>query len=188
MYTLYIDTHSGYINIILYKEDKIIKRKEIESNFNHSITTMPIIIDTLKEASIDVKEVKDIIVVNGPGSFTGVRIGVTIAKTLAYTLQIPVKVMSSLLIKAVSFTHEEVHIVEREKNGVFIGHFSKENTLLEEYNYLKNSEYNAIHNKENYIENIEIDYLKVKKFAKKIESINPHAVNPLYVKKIEVQK
>lgn len=187
MYTLFIDTHSNQINIVLYQEENIKVKKEIISNHDHSMTTMPIIIETLKEAKIDVENLNEIIVVNGPGSFTGVRIGVTIAKTLAYTLQIPIKVMSSLLIKAISFPHEQVNIIEREKNGVFVGVFDKENHLLEDYRYLKNSEYDA-YDKKDCVENIEIDYINIITFAKKIESSHPHAVNPLYVKKIEVQK
>ena len=126
--------------------------------------------------------------VNGPGSFTGVRLGVTIAKTLAYTLNIPIKAVSSLWIKAVSLEHEEITIVEREKNGVFIGTFNKNNQLQGEYTYLKNIEFEQIENKDNYEENIVIDYKKIIAWVKNLKSENPHAVNPLYVKKIEVEK
>lgn len=185
MYTLYLDTHNTKIIIILYKNKKVLIKKEIESNYNHSVTTMPILIETLEEAEISVNDLNEIIVVNGPGSFTGVRLGVTIAKTLAYTLDIPIKVMSSLLIKAVSFSHETINIVEKEKNGVFIGTFDKGNNLVKEYTYLKNSEYVPSLSD---LEDIEINYEKIIEYASKLDSINPHAVNPLYVKKIEVQK
>ena len=83
MYTLYIDTHSNTICIVLFKDEKIFIKNEVKTNQNHSITTMPIIIKTLEEASITIQDINQILVVNGPGSFTGVRLGVTIAKTLA---------------------------------------------------------------------------------------------------------
>ena len=51
---------------------------------------------------IDEQKLDEIIVVNGPGSFTGVRLGVTIAKTLAYTLNIPIKTISSLEVSSIS--------------------------------------------------------------------------------------
>lgn len=188
MYTLYMDTHDSKIIIILFKEKDICMKKELKTIENHSSTTMPILIDVLNSANIKIKEVKEIIVINGPGSFTGVRIGVTIAKTLAYTLQIPIKVMSSLLIKAISFTHENINIIEREKNGVFLGQFDKNNNLIKDYEYLKNSEYDRRKEEIKAIEEIEIDYNKIIEFSKNIKSSNPHAVNPLYVKKIEVQK
>ena len=185
MYTLFIDTHSNKIILVLYKDNKILVKKEVETKQSHSVTTMPILIETLRDANIDIKAVKEILVVNGPGSFTGVRIGVTIAKTLAFTLQIPIKTLSSLLIKAVSFSHDEVRIIEREKNGVFVGTFDKKNKLINDYVYINNGEYISENND---VENVEIDYEKIILFAKTIESTNPHAVNPLYVKIIEVQK
>lgn len=188
MYTLYIDTHCNQIVIVVYQNEKVIIKKEIVSNYDHSVTTMPILIDAINEAKLEIKDINQIIVVNGPGSFTGVRIGVTIAKTLAHTLNIPIKVMSSLLIKAVSFSHDKVMIIEREKNGVFTGNFDKENNLVEEYSYLSNREYEQLEDKSNCYEEVEIDYEQIIKYVNNIEEVNPHAVNPLYVKKIEVQK
>lgn len=185
MYTLFIDTHSYKIILVLYKDNKVIVKNEVETKQSHSVTTMPILIDTLNKANIDIKDIKEILVVNGPGSFTGVRIGVTIAKTLAYTLQITIKTLSSLLIKAVSFSHDEVRIIEREKNGVFVGMFDKNNKLIRDYVYINNGDY--IQESKD-IEEVDIDYEKIISFAKSIESTNPHAVNPLYVKIIEVQK
>ena len=188
MYTLYIDTHFNKIVIVIYLNEQIIIKKEIETSNSHSITTMPILIEAIKESNLEIKDINEIIVVNGPGSFTGIRIGVTIAKTLAYTLNIPIKVLSSLEIKDISFSHKEVNIIEREKNGVFVGTFDTNNKLIKDYCYLTNKEYNEISNKDNYYENIEIDYLKIIKYVKNIKLINPHSVKPLYVKKIEVQK
>ena len=187
MYTLYIDTHANKINIIVFYETKVIINKEVVTNYNHSMTTMPILIKALNDANIHKNDLNQILVVNGPGSFTGVRIGVTIAKTLALTLHIPIKILSSLLIKAISFSHEEVTIVEREKNGVFLGLFDKRNQLIGKYSYLYNNDYKTCENG-NYVEDVEINYEEIIKYANKIESINPHTVNPLYVKKIEVQK
>lgn len=185
MYTLFMDTHSDKIRIVLYKEKKVIIKKEVATHQDHSITTMPVLIEVLNVANIGIEEVKEILVVNGPGSFTGVRIGVTIAKTLAFTLKIPIKVMSSLLIKAVSFSHKNVRIVEREKNGVFLGTFDEKNKLTDDYVYIANKDYVK---KDDDIEEVVLDYEKIIEFSKFLDSRNPHSVNPLYIKKIEVQK
>lgn len=186
MYTLYIDTHSNKINIVLYKDKDIKVKKEIETKFDHSVNTMPLIIETLKEANIEVHDLNQILVVNGPGSFTGVRIGVTIAKTLSYTLNIPIKVLSSLLIKAISIEHKDnIDIVEREKNGIFIGTFDKGNNLAGDYQYISKKDINE---NINFMDEVIIDYKKIIEFSDSISSINPHSVNPLYVKQIEVQK
>lgn len=188
MYTLFLDTHDSVIHIILYKEEKAIIKKIITTERNQSSKVMPVLIEVLTEAKIEIEEIKEIIIVNGPGSFTGVRIGVTIAKTLAYTLNIPIKVMSSLLVKAVSIKHEKVNIIEREKNGIFLGVFDENNQLLEDYKYLSNKEYEVWKENEQVLEDIPLDYEAIFFFAKSIKTTNPHAVNPLYVKKIEVQK
>ena len=149
---------------------------------------MPTIVEIINELALKIKDINQIIVVNGPGSFTGVRIGVTIAKTLAFTLNIPIKVVSSLLIKALSFEHETINIVEKEKNGAFIGLFDKNNKLINPYYYLSTQEYEKIEDKEKYMDRVEINYNKIVEYVETIEPTIPHAVNPLYIKMIGVQK
>lgn len=57
---------------------------------------MPTVEALLKECGVAPSELSKIVVAKGPGSYTGVRIGVTIAKTLAWTLSIPISAVSSL--------------------------------------------------------------------------------------------
>ena len=102
MYSLFIDTHSKNVLIILFKDGKIMVKNNVESKNKHSEITMPTIIKTLEEEEINVHDLNLIIVVNGPGSFTGERIAVTIAKTLSYTLDILIKVIDSLTPMALS--------------------------------------------------------------------------------------
>lgn len=61
---------------------------------------MPAIDELLKECGLKPSDLTQIAVAKGPGSYTGVRIGVTIAKTLAWSLNIPVKTVSSLEVLA----------------------------------------------------------------------------------------
>lgn len=185
MYTLFIDTHSDKIIIVFYKENKVIYKKEGETKQNHSVTVMPILVEALKATNLELQDLNEIIVVHGPGSFTGVRVGVTIAKTLSYTLNIPIKVMSSLLVKAVSFSHENITILEKEKNGYYIGSFDKNNQLINKYQYMHKNNYQTI---ENSIEEVDLNYENIILFAKSLDYVNPHSVKPLYVKQIEVQK
>ncbi len=57
---------------------------------------MPAIEQLLKDCETEPKELTKIVVAHGPGSYTGVRIGVTLAKTLAWSLNIPLIAVSSL--------------------------------------------------------------------------------------------
>ena len=188
MKTLFIDTHNEIIKIILFKDGKIVDLKEKESSMKHSVYTMPLIEEVLKNNNLDSNDINEIIVVNGPGSFTGVRIGVTIAKTYSYLLNIPIKVINVLEMKAIFVNGDKKVVIEEEKNGKFIGVFDKDNKVIDDYFYLKNIEFEEYKN-DNEISIVDnIDYEKVYEYLKTKESINPHAVNPLYIKKIEVMK
>ena len=67
----------------------------IEENDNHlSERILPLIDNTLKQANKKISDINNIIVVNGPGSFTGIRIGVTVAKMLAWCGNIKISTVS----------------------------------------------------------------------------------------------
>lgn len=188
MYTLFISTFDELITIGLLKDGKILEKQEKISNRNHSIYTVPMIEEILKNNNITTNYLNNIIVVNGPGSFTGVRIGVTIAKTLAYTLDIPIKTLTSLEAYAVSndTTNNKLVIISDLK-GKYIGYFNTNNELLTDYIYLNNKEYETyIKDKQEYIikEN-KLDLEKIYSYLKNKDSINPHLVNPIYIKGIE---
>ena len=92
---LFIDTHDELITIAL-KNNENLYIKTQESEYSHSVYTMPMIEEIFKENNLNIKELKKIIVVNGPGSFTGIRIGLSIAKTMAYALNLKINTISSL--------------------------------------------------------------------------------------------
>lgn len=190
MYSLFIDTHDLDLVIALYK-DKKLKDKEIkESLRNHSDYTMPIIDEIIKRNNIGVHDIKEILVVNGPGSFTGVRIGVTIAKMLAYTLNVTIKSIDSITMYGISDndTNKKLVLIPDVKGsygGVFennklIGKlFYKSKAELEEY--IKENNINKI------VEN-SIDFNKIIEHFENIEPTLAHVVNPIYVKVIEALK
>ena len=181
---IFIDTHLNDLVIILENNNKIIKEKIIKAEKNNSTLIMP----TIKEV-LDNIIPSSIIVVNGPGSFTGVRLGVTIAKTLAYTLNIPIRTISSLECMAVSTNlNSKKRVGFSDNNGYYIGNFDSNNSLIDKYIYLSNREYNDYYYKNEVIDNIELDYLKIIEFAILKSPINAHEVNPVYIKKIDVEK
>ena len=190
MYTLLLDTHFSKVTIVLYKEGKVIAKEEKESNQSHSIITMPLLEEILKTNKLAIRDINELVVVNGPGSFTGVRIGVTIAKTISYCLNIPIKVISSLEVLASNIESSTNKIVAlNDRNGYFIGEFTSVNKLVKDYFYISNAEYREFIKQNNVYDNISvIDYDKVYVLIKETAVVNPHLVNPLYVKKIEVLK
>lgn len=100
MKALAIDTSNLVMGVAVIYDDVIVGEYITNMNKNHSVRLMPAIHDLMKEVGMKPKELDRIIVAHGPGSYTGVRIGVTIAKTLAWTLQIPIVGVSSLEVLA----------------------------------------------------------------------------------------
>ena len=185
MYTLFIDTHYKDIQIYLFKDDKLL-HKEISCNVkNTSVETMPLIIKTLKVSKVDKKNLNKIAVCIGPGSFTGTRIGVTIAKTLAYSLDIPIVTLTSLDLIGLNL-NEKSFVSVLENNGAFICLYN--NKIDGEIKYLKNSEYEDFKKNNKVVENIRIDENKLINFINNLEDVNVHEVKPLYVKIIEALK
>ncbi|WP_050184128.1 tRNA (adenosine(37)-N6)-threonylcarbamoyltransferase complex dimerization subunit type 1 TsaB [Domibacillus robiginosus] len=102
MKTLAIDTSTYTLSIGLADGDVILAEQVTNVKKNHSIRVMPAIQALMNEADMNPEDLEKIIVTNGPGSYTGVRIGVTIAKTLAWTLNIPLAAVSGLASLAAS--------------------------------------------------------------------------------------
>lgn len=189
MYSLLIDTHDKDLLICLYKDDEVLD-KENSTTANHASMCMPLIDSILNRNELDVHMLNQIIVVIGPGSFTGVRIGATIGKMLAYTLSIPIKTITSLDMYAISNTSDNNKLVLiRDLKGSYGAYYTSDNKIIDEAFYKSTDSLNEyLKDKEQYIINNEIDLVKVKEFVNKQEVINPHKVNPIYIKEIEANK
>ena len=177
---LFIDTHDELITVALKNKDDLFVKTQI-SEYSHSIFTMPMIESLFKENNLNVKDLKKIIVVNGPGSFTGIRIGVSIAKTMAYALNIDINTISSLTAYLISSDNKnERKCVIEDNKGYYIEAMDENNkiTVDEYYSYEDNLDLPCIENN--------LDVNKIIDYCKNMKSENPHHVKANYVKKIEV--
>lgn len=100
MIYLGIDTSNSPLSIALAKDDTILIEETSNLKINHSLTAMPAVEDLMAKAKVNPSQLTHIAVAEGPGSYTGVRIGLTIAKTLAWSLKIPLHMVSSLKVLA----------------------------------------------------------------------------------------
>ena len=183
MYTLFIDTHYTKLQLVLFKDGKVFDER-IKREGKHSECLVPLLQDLLEKNEITFKELSGIMVVNGPGSFTGVRLGVVVAKLISYCKNIPVKAISYL--QALSLKYDDCLIGIRDKNGVFVGRFNHYHELVGDYFYLSNHDYELY--PEKIIIDDEINLDMVYEYLKDKNCINPHLLKPIYVKKIEVNK
>lgn len=93
---LAIDTSTAAMTVALMDGNELWGEMTEIVDRDHSTKLHPVIHDLLTSKGITIKELDSIAVGRGPGSYTGVRIGVTFAKTLAWTMQIPLIGISSL--------------------------------------------------------------------------------------------
>lgn len=96
MKILSIDSSTKAASAAIVDNGKILAEYFLNTGFTHSQTLMPIIEHVLKESGSSLKDIDLISVTLGPGSFTGVRIGVASAKGLAFSENLPVIGVSAL--------------------------------------------------------------------------------------------
>ena len=144
MRSLYIDTSSSFLYSAIVNDDKV--EAEIKKEFGHSLSevALPEIVSMFEKNKLEAKDIDKIIVVNGPGSFTGIRIGVTIAKVYAWSLKTPVTTITSLDAMAVSSNANtyKVPMIDARRKYVFTAIYDKDNNVVLKPCYLKLEEIN----------------------------------------------
>lgn len=101
IYILNIETATNNCSVALAKEGRTILCKEIaEEGYSHAERLHVLIEEIIKEAGITFQDLSAIAVSQGPGSYTGLRIGVSAAKGLCYALEIPLIAVDTLQVLA----------------------------------------------------------------------------------------
>ena len=142
MYQLFIDTHGEIIILALYKNGDVLEVLKKQSNQSHSVYVINMIIELLNKNNITKNDINELYVVNGPGSFTGIRIGVTIAKTWAFCKDIKIKAINYLDILSWNIKDDEIPAIS-DKRGFYL----KENN---NYYYIAECNDNEDDIKDNY--------------------------------------
>ncbi|NLM52268.1 MAG: tRNA (adenosine(37)-N6)-threonylcarbamoyltransferase complex dimerization subunit type 1 TsaB [Firmicutes bacterium] len=96
LYVLGIDTATLVCSVALVTEDKLLAEYTLQVKKTHSERLLPLIAAVLEDAGVKPKELDGIAVAAGPGSFTGLRIGVVTAKALGQALELPLCGISTL--------------------------------------------------------------------------------------------
>lgn len=84
MLTLGINTAGSVTSIALLRDDKLVAENSWQSNKDEAERLMPALADMCEKAGAEFSQIEKVIVISGPGSFTGLRVGVTVANTIAY--------------------------------------------------------------------------------------------------------
>ncbi len=85
-----IDTATRFASLALYETGRVLAEHTWQSNDNHTVEMMPSLVDMLERQNVRPSHLRAVAVAIGPGSFTGLRIGLAVAKGLAMSLDIPI--------------------------------------------------------------------------------------------------
>ncbi len=195
---LFIDTSTSFINIAIIDNDSIIVNYHEKVDKDMSSRIIPLIDEGFKKCGFCINDINKIFVVNGPGSFTGVRIGVTVAKTIAWSLKIDVIPLSSLEVIASTKSNKDylIPMIDARRENVFAGIYDKNlnnimNDQLISYKQLSaklNDSYEQISYDFDNMLNPKEDILKVINKHLNDLPVNPHLLNPNYLKLTEAEE
>ena len=124
MKILAMDTSNQTMAVAVVADQQLLGQMQTTVNKNHSKSLMPAIESLMNEVALTPKELTRIVVAQGPGSYTGLRIGVTTAKTLADTLKIDLVGVSSLKVLAancIGRTEWIVPLFDARRKNVYAG-------------------------------------------------------------------
>lgn len=202
MISLFLDSSDKKVIVALLSGGKLID-SIIEENDNHlSEKFLPMIERIIAKNQLQIDNIDAIYVINGPGSFTGVRIGVTTAKVMAWGLKKRIIPISELALLATTLTNKKyiVPYIDARRNAVYAGIYDKNlnsvmadayisiDNLMKKIDHIEDVEFVSYYNNiEHTIEpNIDIEKIVQKHYND--EGINPHQVVPNYLKRTEAEE
>ena len=191
---LFVDSATSVLVVAIIIDNEIKYLSNEDTGKDMSVMVMPKIKEAFERCSIKPKDIDKIFAVTGPGSFTGIRVGLTVMKTMAWALKIPVVPISSLEVIASSTPSDNnIALIDARRGYVYAGGYDKElnNTYSDRHVLLSD-----IKEKGTFIsyDNIQgavkpkIDILKVVSKHEKDEGVNPHSLNPNYLKLTEAEE
>ena len=210
---LYLDTSTSKFILGVVEDKKLLKQLIEKEEKDMSKVSIINIKNSLDELNLTPKDIICIITNVGPGSFTGTRLGNTICKTMAYSLDIPIKKITSLNAMAISTNIDtiKVPIILDKNDYIYCAIYDKDNNIILKESYIdldnllkKIKEINKKSTfiiqkeeleklKEKNIEKIEIveynpNILEIINYSKNINITKAHDIEPYYLKKVSITK
>ena len=188
---LFIDSATTNLVVAIINDGKIAYMYDNNDGHDTSSKMMPVLAEAFDSAGLKPQDIDEIFVVNGPGSFTGIRVGLTVAKTMAYTLNIPIVSVSSLEVMASG--KAGTALINARRGYVFAGSYDENLGVIYPDSYvLMSDELNKPYISYDSFDfdtlKPNIDVLKVIRKHENDDPINPHVINPNYLKMTEAEE
>lgn len=134
MKTLIVDTSHRYLAVGVAVDGVLVASKKEELNKQQSEYVLPFVQDVLRQAGLTLQDLNQIAVTDGPGSYTGMRIGITFVKTVAMVLEnLEVYKVNTLLSLS---GKEDVFAFIDARSGRTFGAYCKAGTIVDERVYM----------------------------------------------------
>lgn len=188
MYSLIIDSATKILYIALVNDEKILYENYINGKNDHAKNIVSKIDEALKLNNITTDNLDEVIVGVGPGSYTGVRMAVTVAKMLATFKNIKLYKISTLKLMASGYKCKVLALIDARRNNSFATIIDVENNnyILKEGLYdndlLLNNEFDYKVTDEAYL----VDPLYVLENKEYVE--NYHLLVPNYLRDTEAER
>ena len=192
MVTVLLDSSNTNLSVGIARDNLLLESISYEAWQRQSEYMIPELNKLLDKYNVKKEEIGEVIVAKGPGSYTGVRIAITIAKTIAVALNTKLYAVSSLRVQK-DGTCPSICLINARSGRSYIGVYENKNTILKDQ-IMKNEDvmaYIAAHPdfsvcgdaKYLGVEGKEPDNIKEMLDLKdSLESINPLSLKPVYMK------
>lgn len=130
MISLIMDTSNQYLMVSLYKDGQCLETIQELGSKRQSENAIPYLASLLEKYDLELLEIDEMIITRGPGSYTGERVAMTIAKTLSVIAPIRIKAISSLA--AYAGMHQCVSVIDARSQKVFVCVYQNGQALISE--------------------------------------------------------
>lgn len=146
MKILGIETSSKICAVALSEDDKLIKEKILEDENTHSVKLMPLVDELLKETKVNIKDIDLLACDKGPGSFTGIRIGIATIKAFVDVTNKNVIGITSLETLAYNVEQDGIicAIIDAKNENVYCGFFERNENEIKQIEDLQFENINNI--------------------------------------------
>ena len=192
MITILLDSSSTNLSVGLAKDNLLLDYISYEAWQQQSEFMIPELDKLLKKHHVDKNDISDVIVANGPGSYTGVRIAITIAKVIATALNVKLYAVSSLRVQK-DCKNPSICLINARSGRSYIGIYKDQETILQDcimkndevLNYIKEHPDYSVCGDVKYLglNGVETNNIQEMINLKHIlNSINPLSLKPVYMK------
>ena len=199
MISIFVDTALSFIRIALFKDDCLIDfiNEKCEKNMSSLFDVR--VRDLFNRNNLSLGEVDKIYTVTGPGSFTGIRVGMTFSKVLAMSLGLKITPISELQVLASTITdNDKAPLIDARRGYVYAGIYDENlNNILDD-KYILLDDFLNISEDVQYIsyDNFEhifttqpsIDFEKIINKNKDKKQIEHQVLTPNYLKLTEAEE